>query len=465
MQRFVFVLVATGCLGVCAAGEIADKYRDAATRVIQAARAGDGAYKKLEELCDDVGHRLSGSAALDKAIAWAQATMKSDGHENVAGEKVMIPKWVRGEESCVMVEPRRVEFHMLGLGGSVGTPDDGITAAVIAVPDAEFLQKLGSAVKGKIVLFDNPMPEFDVNRGTMYGESVVYRANGAKLAAEQGAIACLVRSVTARSLRSPHTGGTNYGDAKTKIPTAAISTEDAAMVTRLQKRGIAVKVTLKMQAREKGEVPSANVIGELRGREKPEEIVVIGGHLDSWDVGQGAHDDGSGCVTAMETITVLRKLNLRPRRTIRVVLFVNEENGLAGGKQYAAYHESELGKHVAAIEMDSGGFKPTGFGIDMQDEKKRDVAVGQITDVLELLAPIGLMKTKPGFGGADISPMKAHGVPLMGLDVDMATYFDYHHTHADTLDKVNPRDLREDVAAMAVMAYVLADMPGRLGEK
>lgn len=448
-----------------ASQNVTQKYQPIADRIIADVMKNNRGYDKLTELCDDIGHRLSGSKSLDRAIDWAVATLKRDGHENVRAEPVMVPHWVRGAESAEMIEPRAIQLSMLGLGGSVATPAEGITAEVIAVKDREELEALGNAaVRGKIVLFNHAMPAYSEEHGTSYGTTVQYRSNGATWAAKNGAVAALVRSVTARSLRSPHTGGMRYADDVTKIPTAAISTEDADTLYRLCKRGVRVVVRLKMEAHFKPDAPSANVVAELRGREKPEEIVVIGGHIDSWDVGQGAHDDGAGVVTAMEALNVLRRLDLRPRRTIRVVLFTNEENGLAGGTQYAKQHEKELPNHVAAIEMDSGGFAPTGYGVSVNDEAKQPRATAQLGEITALLHAIGATKARGDGGGADIGPMKPAGVPQLSHDVDVSTYFDYHHTHADTLDKVDRVELSKNVAAMAVVAYVLADMPGRLGD-
>ena len=304
---------------------IAERYRESAQRIIEAALAGNEAYDKLEALCDGIGHRLSGSPQLEQAVRWAARTLEADGQENVHLEPVMVPHWVRGDESLVMVQPRATPIAMLGLGGSVGTPPKGITAEVVVVRDEDELEALGDAARGRIVLFNNPMPPYDPERGAGYGRTVRFRGKGARIASEKGAVACLVRSVTAHSLRSPHTGAMGYGDAEVKIPAAAISTEEADLIARLRARDVRVVVTLKMEAKTLDLAPSANVIGELRGRAQPEEIVVIGGHLDSWDVGQGAHDDATGCVMAMEAINLLRRLNMIPRRTIRVVLWTNEE--------------------------------------------------------------------------------------------------------------------------------------------
>ncbi|MCH7527059.1 MAG: M20/M25/M40 family metallo-hydrolase [Planctomycetes bacterium] len=470
MKTFLAVMFAVAAsslaAGTTAGAEtpIADRYRAASQRIITAALSGNDAYRKMEELCDDIGHRLSGSASLDKAIHWAADTLRQDGQENVRLEEVMVPHWVRGAESLTMIEPRMQPLAMLGLGGSVGTPPEGITAPVVSVHNEDELEALGDRVAGKIVLFDNPMPPYTAERGSGYGATVRFRTNGAQLASQYGAVACLVRSVTAKSLHTPHTGAMRYGDAEVKIPAAAISAEEAAMISRLQARGVPVVVTLKMEAKTLDPVRSANVVGELRGRTHPEEIVVVGGHIDSWDVGQGAHDDGGGCVIAMEAINVLRKLNMIPRRTIRVVLWTNEENGLAGGRQYAQDHAAELANHVVAIESDSGVFKPTGYSIDCEDEDREQIAAEQMRDIVTLFASIGATDVEIGSSGADVGPMKKSGVVLMGHRVEGSKYFDYHHTHADTLDKVDPIELSQNVAVLATVAYILADMPERLGE-
>ncbi|MCB9853012.1 MAG: M20/M25/M40 family metallo-hydrolase [Phycisphaerales bacterium] len=440
------------------------QYRDTAKRIIDATMERNDAWKKMESLCDGIGHRLSGSPELDRAIEWAVESMRKDGQENVHPEKVMVPKWTRGNEWAKLVEPRVELIEMLGLGMSVGTPPEGVTGQVIVVQDEETFDKASDRMKGAIVLFNNPMPEWTPEGGSHYGQCVRFRGKGPKMAAEKGAIACLVRSVTAHSLRSPHTGATHYDDEILKIPAAAISTEDADMLQRMADSGIKPVITLKMDAKHHGMVPSANVIGELRGSERPDEVVVISGHLDSWDVGQGAHDDGGGCVAAMEAINVLRKLGLRPRRTIRVVLWTNEENGLCGAKQYALDHKDELAKHVGAIESDSGTFNPVGMSVQHKDADRQTAGAAKMRRILSLLEPIGPMIVTEGWSGADIGPMRESGVPLMGTMVHGETYFNYHHTKADTLDKIVPEELSKCVATMAVVSYIIADMPGRLDD-
>jgi Zn-dependent M28 family amino/carboxypeptidase len=271
----------------------------------------------------------------------------------------------------------------------------------------------------------------------------------------------LVRSITTHSLDTPHTGSMGYDKDAPKIPAASITVEDAELVDRLASKG-AVQIRLRLESQMLPDAPSANVIGELRGHERPDEIVVIGAHLDSWDVGQGAHDDGAGVVAMMQALATLKRLNLTPRRTIRVVLFTHEENGLRGAKAYAKDHEAELANHVAALEADMGGFAPTGFGISHQDPDAAARGRDRLADIAMLLHSLGATKVNLGGGGADISPMKSAGVPQISLDVDNRTYFDYHHTTADTLDKVKPQDLADMAAAAAVFAYVVADLPERL---
>ncbi len=443
---------------------IVSVYAETANRMITTARADNDAYIKLQELCDDIGNRLSGSENLDKAIEWAQQSLKEDGQENVRAEKVTIRKWVRGNESCELVQPRPLEFEMLGLGGSIGTPAEGITAEVVVVRDKDELDSLADEeIAGKIVVFNYPMPMYTESGGSGYGDAVQYRTNGAIWAAERGAVAALVRSVTAYSLVSPHTGAMRYDATVKKIPTAAISVEAAMMLQRFQKRNIDCVVKLMMEAEDQGEAPSANVIGEIVGSEKPDEIVLIGGHINSWDVGQGAQDDGAGCVAAMEALNIIRKLGLQPKRTIRVVLWTNEENGLAGATSYLARHQNE--NHIAGIESDSGGFKPQGLSINMQNDEKQEIAFEQLRSVLKLLEPIGATRAQTGFSGMDVGQLKDLGTACMGLQVDGRLYFNTHHTWADTVDKVDPDELTDCAITLAVAAYVFADMPDRLGEE
>jgi len=437
----------------------ADRYRDIADKIVAAAHSDRGAYAKLEELTDRIGNRISGSASLDRAIAWAVKTLEADGFP-AHTEKAMVPHWVRGPEDAAIVQPIARPMHLIGLGGTVATPKAGITAPVVVVHDWAELEAKRDAVKGAIVLYDVAMPAYTDENGAGYGETVQYRGGGPTRAAKLGAVAALVRSVTAHSLRTPHTGALHYDDGAPKIPAAALTVEDSALVARLAAKG-PVTIHLHLESETLPDAPSANVIGELRGKDKPDEVVVISGHLDSWDVGQGAHDDGAGVVASMEALTVIKRLGLTPRRTIRVVLWTNEENGLRGARAYATDHKDELAKTVLAVESDSGGFSPRGFSL----QAKPDVLPrfhNRVAEIASLLRSIGATRIVDGHAGSDIAAMADAGVPLVGLDVDGRHYFDIHHTDADTLDKVDPQQLADDVAAIAVLAYIAADLPDRL---
>lgn len=471
LPPFMFVLFIHLTINPWAQGQdntpsIADDYQAVVNRIIESARTDNNAYLKLQELCDDIGCRLSGSPELEQAIDWAVQSMQDDGHQNVRKEPVNVPKWVRGNESCELIAPRPLKIQMLGLGGSVGTGPEGIEADVVVVNSKEELDQLpDEAITGKIVVFNSAMPRFSETEGSGYGSTVIYRSNGARWAAERGGVAALVRSVTAYSLDSPHTGAMRYsgGPDVKKIPAAAISVEAATLMRRFQNRGITPRVKLFMEAENQGEAPSHNVLAEIVGSEKPEEIIVIGGHIDSWDVGTGAHDDGTGCVAAMEALSILRRLDLKPRRTIRVVLWTNEENGTAGALNYFNRHQDE--KHVAGIESDSGGFSPEGLNLDMQDDQKEEIAEAQLAEILKLLQPINATRLRTGFSGVDVGQLKPLGTACLGLSVDGRLYFNTHHTHADTVDKVDPKQLTDCAITMAAAAFILADMPGELGEK
>jgi hypothetical protein len=432
---------------------VSDTYGAVARKLIDAALADRDGMRRLEYLCDRIGNRVSGSASLERAIQWAAAEMKAAALENVRTPPVKVPKWIRGAESATLLEPVNRPLRMIGLGMSVGTPPEGIAGEVVAVSTFDELAALGRAkVEGRIVLF-NP-------RWLGYGETVIYRTGGPSAAAKLGAKAVLVRSMTGASLQTPHTGTTLYEEGVPKIPAAALSVEDAAMIQRLTAAGAPVRVRLDMEAHREPDAESHNVMGEIRGREKPEEVVVLGGHIDSWDVGQGANDDGSGIMAALEAVALIKKLDLHPRRTIRVVFWVNEENGGAGGRAYREMVGDAVKNHVAAIEMDNGAEKPIGFGFDAASP----AAFQRAVDIGGLLSGVegGLMS--PGAGGSDIAPLVADGVPGFGVRTVGTHYFDWHHTGADTFDKLVPREFQLNVAALAVLGYVVADMPERLSE-
>jgi Zn-dependent M28 family amino/carboxypeptidase len=459
-----------------AAGPLAAQYKPAADKLIAASLADEEGYKNLTYLCDHIGKRISGSEPLTRAIAWAQDVMKQEGLANVHTQAATVPHWVRGEESGEIVAPVTKKLHLLGLGMSVATPPEGITAEVVVVPDFAALKALGRpGVEGKIVVYNAPYEG--------YGRTVMYRVAGPSQAAALGAVGVLVRSITPLAVQLPHTGTLVYDEKQPKIPAAAISTEDALMLARLQSEGKPVKVHFAMQAHMEAPVVQANVMGEIVGSEHPEQVVVLGGHIDSWDVGQGAQDDGSGIIASLAAVNIIQKSGLKPKRTIRVVFWVNEENGGAGGEAYEkALTPEELKNTVAAIEMDGGAETPVGYGYGAAaggrglrpgtpgapptPENKLTAAevhsLDMLRDAATLLAPVGASSIKAGGGGSDIGPLMAAGVPGLGEETTAAHYFDWHHTEADTLDKVDPVEFRKNVASLAVMTYVLADMPERL---
>lgn len=442
---------------------LVEKYSPVATKIIAAARGSDAAYAKLVHLTDRIGARLSGSAALDQAIAWAVEAMKRDGLE-ARTEDVMVPHWVRGAEDVAIVAPVERPLRVLALGGSVPTPKGGIVAPVVVVRSWDELEKRAADIKGAIVLYDVAMPAWSDETGSGYGQVAPYRSRGASRAAKHGAVGMLMRSVTANSLRTPHTGALSYDPQQPKIPAAAVTVEDAMYIARLAAKG-PVKIRMRLESQQLPDAKSANVIGELRGSEKPDEIVLIGAHIDSWDVGQGAHDDGAGCVIVMQALAVLKDLGLKPRRTIRVVLFTNEENGLRGARAYAEQHKAELGKHVLAVEADFGGFAPGGLSIELDDPRKESHGPKvreRIAEIATLIRPVADMHISLGGSGADLIPLVPAGIPSIGFWTMGRTYFDIHHTEADTLDKVDPKHIADNVAAMAVLAYVVADLPERV---
>jgi carboxypeptidase Q len=338
----------------------------------------------------------------------------------------------------------------------VGTPRGGITAEVLVVRDFADLRAHAKDARGKIVLFDFPFNR-DTTPFEAYGEAVRYRVSGADSAASVGAVASLIRSVTPFSLRTPHTGSMAYGDSTAKqirhIPAAALSVEDAELLHRMRDRGERVVVKLTMEARTLPDAPSRNVVAEVRGAERPDEVVVLGGHIDSWDVGQGAMDDGGGSVAAWEALRLIKRLGVHPKRTVRVVLWTNEEIGLAGGRGYRDAHQNELDKHVLAMESDNGVFKPSGIRFSGSD-----AGLEAIRPVAALLQRIGAARVSRGEPEADVSPLAALGIPTVAPDVDASRYFWYHHTEADTIDKLDPHEMALCVATMAVVAYGVADM-------
>ena len=424
--------------------------RDDLSRLIKAATADDFAWRRLAEMTDTYGARLAGSDNLTRTIAWAAATMKADGLENVRTDRVMVPHWVRGAEHAEIVDPPLHDIEMLGLGGTIATPPAGIEADVVVVNSFDELRSRGGDARGRIVLFNVPY--------TSYSETVTYRTGSARAAAQAGAVATLVRSVGPIGLRTAHTGSVTYAPGVAPVPAAAISVEDANRIARIVARGRRVRVRLVTSGHNEPQAESANVIGEIRGRERPDEIVLLGGHIDSWDVGAGASDDGVGCIATWEAVRLMKKLNLRPRRTVRVVLFTNEENGLRGGAAYAEKYAESAANHVFALESDSGVFAPAGLGFSGSP-----VARGVLGQLLPILSPLGFTDIGPGGGGADIGPIaQAGNVPSMAYLGDAGKYFVIHHTSADTVERIAPEDVSRAAAAIAVVTYAVAEMPDRL---
>lgn len=430
-------------------------------RLRDAALASDYAYKEVAHLSNNIGPRLTGSVQAAKAVEYISNELKALGCQ-VQLEKAMVPHWVRGDETAQleswpgMADGTTQKIVLCALGGSVATPKDGITAEVVTVKNFEELKAMPpEKIQGKIVLFtyafDKRMAA-QGHSGEAYGEAVEYRSDGPSAAARKGAAACLIRSVGGADYRIPHTGQTKYASDAPKIPAGAVASEDADLILDLVKQG-PVKMKLLLTPQTLPDVESANVIGDIKGSEHPEQMVIVSGHLDSWDLGTGAIDDGAGVAVSMEAANLIHKLNLKPKRTIRVTAWMNEENGLAGSKQYAKDHEKEWANHFAAMETDGGADHPVGLRVKAKPLVK------------EMLKPVAAVLQESGAGalelaenaGADIGPIEKAGVPSFAPIQDNRFYFNYHHTAADTLDKIDPKNLAETSAIIAVTAYALAN--------
>ena len=431
----------------------------AATNQLQEAALGSPEpMALLTDLCDTAGPRLAGSEGLNRAIAWSVQHLEQAGFENVHTEPVTVRAWIRGAESARLVTPRARPLHILGLGNSVGTGGETLEAEVVAVTTFEELDALApEAVQGRIVLFNAPF--------TAYRDTVVFRTQGPSKAAARGAVAALVRSISPPGLATPHTGATGYAEDIEPIPAAALPHEEADLLYRLVAAGEPVRVALSMEAHFGPDAQSANVVADIPGRDDTDEKVLLACHLDSWDVGEGAQDDGAGCVIAMEAARLVGALETRPRRGIRVVLYTNEENGLAGGKAYAEAHADEMSFLVAALEADTGSGMPLGYRLDVRkDAGVQDEARHRFQAVLDLLAPLDAGTVRLSRSGADIGPLAEAGVPGLGLHQDTSGYWPIHHTWADTVDKVDPEELTRSAAAMAGLAWMISELPGRLDD-
>lgn len=415
---------------------------------------GNGkSYEWLRHLTKQIGPRLSGSDGAQKAVDWTKQVMEKQGFDRVFLQEVMVPHWVRGakEEAYFRVGNQKRPVPIVALGGSVATGPKGVEAGVVEVKSFPELRALGAdRVRGKIVFFNRPMDPTKINTFEAYGGAVDQRANGATEAAKLGAVGAIVRSMTNRHDDNPHTGGMRYGTGVALIPTAAISTNGADLLSKSLTDNPNLTFYFKQNCETLPDAKSYNVIGEIKGSEKPDEIIVVGGHLDSWDLAEGAHDDGAGCVQSMEVLRIMKTLGIKPKRTIRAVMFMNEENGLRGGVQYADQAKKNSEKHIAAVESDNGGFTPRGFGIVGTPEQR-----AKVMPYKSLLAPYGLTEIGPGSGGADIGPLAQLGTVLFGFKPDSQQYFDYHHTPVDTFESVSQRELELGAASMAALVYLL----------
>ena len=414
------------------------------------------AYDWLDHLSNEIGGRLSGSLEAEKAVQYTKEVMQEIGLDSVWLQPVMVPKWTRGvpEYSYIETAPGISSVvNVCALGGSVSTPDGGLKAEVIEVKGIEELEVLGKeAIKGKIVFYNRPMQANLIHTFEAYGGCVDQRYSGAKEAAKYGAVGVVVRSMNLRQDDLPHTGAMSYDDlpVSKRIPACAISTNDANYLSTALKLKPDLLFYFNQTCRVFPDVQSYNVIGEIRGSEFPNNYMAVGGHLDSWDLGDGSHDDGAGCVQSIEVLRLLKKINYKPRHSIRVVMFMNEENGLRGGRKYAEEAQIKKENHVFALESDSGGFTPRGFSIDTDADN-----MDQIQSWVPLFKPYLIHYFEPGGSGADIGPLKKEGMVLAGLRPDSQRYFDHHHASNDTFDAVNKRELELGAATMTSLIYLM----------
>lgn len=431
-------------------------HEDVARRLLSAGMKDGEAYSLLKELTTEAPHRLSGSKGAEIAVQVTARQMAQRGFANVHTESVVVPRWVRGlvERAQVMTsgDAPPLDLSVCALGRSIGTAKGGIIAGVVEVHSFEELKALGEKAKGKIIFYNRPMDPELPNTFAAYVGAVDQRSRGAIEAAKAGGVAAIVRSMTLALDDVPHTGAMGYQDSVPEVPAAAISTIGANTVSHILAEDPESQVTLELSCETMPDVESANVVGELRGSERPNEIIVVGGHLDAWDKGSGAHDDGSGCVQAIEVLNLLKKAGITPKRTIRAVMFMNEENGTRGAKAYPVAPERKGEVHIAAIESDRGGFAPRGISVQGDSTVVERVKTWQ--PLFELL---NAGRIEEGYGGVDIQPLASQGVPAFGLDPENHRYFDYHHSDNDTIDKVNPRELQMGAIVEALLCYLISE--------
>lgn len=457
-KLLLFLFLAAGFSAIGSAQTSADS---ALIRSIyDEALARGEAYENLRQLTKGIGHRLSGSESASRAMEWGASVLEGYGSDSVWVMPVMVPSWTRGDvaEASAHVDGRVHPLHITALGGSVGTPGDApLTAKVVQVKSLDALKDMPAEdVKGRLVLFNRPMDPVLINTGAAYGGAVDQRGRGATAAAEAGAVGALVRSMTHALDTLPHTGAMYYKEGVDSVPSAAISTVDASWLGQQLKEHPDLEVTLQMNCRAFPDVEQGNVIGEWRGSERPNEIITLGGHLDSWDIGEGAHDDGAGIVHTLEVLRILKAIGYTPKRTIRFVLFINEENGNRGGKAYAAAakvdHATTNKRYVAALESDAGGFVPRGFRIDATD-----AATELVRSWSQLFDPYNVHQFRRGGAGVDIGPLKELDPrpTMMGLSPDGQRYFDFHHSAQDVFENVHKRELELGAATFAAAVMML----------
>lgn len=411
-------------------------------------------YDWLRELTTKIGPRLSGSAGATKAVAWGKSLLESGGYDKVFLQDVMVPHWVRGkkEEGYILNGTQKISVPLVALGGSIATAPKGITAEVIEVKTFQELRDLGKEkCTGKIIFFNRPMDPTKINTFEAYGQAGDQRRSGANEASKVGAIGVIVRSLSNTENDYPHTGAMVYATGIPLIPAAAISTNAATLLSKTLKESQNTKFFFRQSCESLPDAASNNVVAEIRGSEKPDEIIVVGGHLDSWDLAQGAHDDGTGIVQSMEVLRLFKTLNIKPKHTIRVVLFMNEENGNKGGIKYADLAKANNEKHIFAMESDNGGFTPRGFGVQGGSAE----ILSKIKAFRTLLSPYGLNEIDRGSGGSDIGPLAPQGTVLLGFKPDPQRYFEYHHASNDRFETVNQRELEMGAASMASMIYLI----------
>jgi ASC-1-like (ASCH) protein len=423
-------------------------------KIYDYALAKSKTYSNLENLCKNIGGRLSGSPQAQKAVEWAKQAMIAAGADTVFLQECKVPHWVRGaKEKCILQNEKQTTLKCIALGNSVGTGKNGIKAKIIEVKSFEELEQMGEQnVKGKIVFYNVFFDQTKIKTGNAYREAVIYRGKGASKAAKYGAVACLVRSMTSVADDEPHTGNMNYDTvlSSTKIPALALGYLSADKLHEAVIQNKNVEVYIECYCQKLPDEISYNVIGQITGTEKPNEYILTGGHLDSWDNGQGAHDDGAGVVQSIEVLAAFKHCGIKPKHSIRAVAFMNEENGLAGGTAYAKNAETKNEKHLAALETDAGGFTPRGLDVDTTNGLFKKVVSWK-----NLFYPYFVDRIEKGGGGADISLLQKAGVPCIGFEPDSQRYFDIHHTAADTFDKVNKRELNLGVGAIGALIYLI----------